>query len=146
MGELIKKHDMGIHVKTAGTTWLEEMIGLALADDAGVQMFKSIYNGALSRMEELCGPYSDVIDIDSSQLPSGINDWDGEKIANTLRHIPDHPDYNLNIRQLIHVGYKLAAERGEEYTSLLKEYEDIIGQEVEENIYDRHITRLFDIT
>ncbi|MEE4165964.1 MAG: tagaturonate epimerase family protein, partial [Desulfocapsaceae bacterium] len=27
--ELIRKYDCGIHVKTAGTTWLEELIGLA---------------------------------------------------------------------------------------------------------------------
>ena len=31
MGELIQKHGKGIHVKTAGTTWLEEVIGLAMA-------------------------------------------------------------------------------------------------------------------
>ena len=31
MAKVIKKYDKGIHVKTAGTTWLEEVIGLALA-------------------------------------------------------------------------------------------------------------------
>ena len=29
MGRLIRKYDTGIHIKTAGTTWLEENIGLA---------------------------------------------------------------------------------------------------------------------
>lgn len=27
--KLINKHDSGLHLKTAGTTWLEELIGLA---------------------------------------------------------------------------------------------------------------------
>ena len=31
MADVIKKYNKGIHVKTAGTTWLEEVIGLALA-------------------------------------------------------------------------------------------------------------------
>jgi hypothetical protein len=95
----------------------------------------------------LCAPYSDVIDIDPNKLPSvnEVNGWSGEKFANTLRHIPDHPDYNPNFRQLIHVAYPVAAEMGKEFTDLLKKYADIIGTCVEENIYDRHIKRLFNL-
>ncbi len=144
IGELIRKYDMGIHVKTAGTTWLEEMIGLSMSGESGAALVRKIYKGALSRMNELCIPYADVIDIDKSKLPKDIDHWSGDKIAQTLRHIPDQPEYNMNMRQLIHVGYKLAAELGTEYTDMLKEYSDIIGQEVEDNIYDRHITRLFE--
>ena len=29
IGTIIKKHNKGVHLKTAGTTWLEEVIGLA---------------------------------------------------------------------------------------------------------------------
>jgi hypothetical protein len=65
--------------------------------------------------------------------------------VNTLRHIPGHPDYNANFRQLIHVAYKVAAEMGETYTKLLKNYADVIGGCVEENIYDRHLKRLFNL-
>ncbi len=43
MGELIKKHDKGIHIKTAGTTWLEEVIGLSLASDESLMLAKKIY-------------------------------------------------------------------------------------------------------
>jgi hypothetical protein len=88
-----------------------------------------------------------VINIDGSQLPSveEVNSWTGEKFANTLRHIPGHPDYNPNFRQLIHVAYKVAAEMGSEYTDLLVKYADVIGRCVEENIYDRHLRRLFNI-
>lgn len=147
MAGIIKKYDKGIHVKTAGTTWLEEVIGLALAGGDGLKAAKQIYTQSLSRKEELCGPYADVIDIDDSRLPSAeeVSDWSSEKFANTLRHIPGHPDYNSNFRQLIHVGYKVAAEMGETYRSLLKKHSDVVGHCVEENIYDRHLKRLFNL-
>lgn len=147
MAEIIKKHDKGLHVKTAGTTWLEEVIGLSISGVEGLALAKEIYGKALQRKEELCGPYADVIDIDDAKLPleDEVAGWTGEKFANTLRHIPDHPDYNSNFRQLIHVGYKVAAEMGENYTGLLKKYTEVIGQCVEENIYERHLKRLFDL-
>ncbi len=147
MAEIIKKYDKGLHVKTAGTTWLEEVIGLAISGDEGLVVAKEIYTNALSRKDELCAPYADVIDIDDAQLPTvdEVAGWTGEKFGNTLRHIPGHPDYNLNFRQLIHVGYKVAAEMGEKYTGLLEKYREIVGGCVEENIYDRHLVRLFDL-
>jgi hypothetical protein len=145
MGELIKKHNKGIHVKTAGTTWLEEAIGLAMAGGEALQLIKDIYKGGLDRYEELAGPYSTVIDIDTSRLPSPaeVDGWDGETLANTLRHIPNHPQYNLHFRQLMHVSYKLAAEKGETYINLLRQHKDIVGQQLTEKINDRHIKRLF---
>jgi len=147
MAKIIKKHDKGLHLKTAGTTWLEEVIGLAIAGNDGLDAAKKIYANSHDRKEELCAPYADVIDIDASKLPSvdEVNGWSGEKFANTLRHIPGHPDYNPNFRQLIHVAYKVAAEMGTEYTSLLEKYADVVGNCVEENLYDRHLKRLFDI-
>lgn len=147
MAEVIQKYNKGLHVKTAGTTWLEEVIGLALAGGEALDTAKSIYTIALGRKDELCAPYADVIDIDDSKLPSAeeVAGWSSEKFANTLRHIPGHPDYNPNLRQLIHVGYKVASEMGTSYTDLLKKHSDIIGACVEENIYDRHLKRLFNL-
>jgi tagaturonate epimerase len=49
------------------------------------------------------------------------------------------------LRQLIHVGYKVAAGMGEGYIGLLKKYADVVGGCVEENIYDRHLKRLFNL-
>ncbi|OPZ98480.1 MAG: hypothetical protein BWY72_00817 [Bacteroidetes bacterium ADurb.Bin416] len=147
MAEVIKKYDKGLHLKTAGTTWLEEVIGLAVAGGEALEVAKTIYINALGRMDELCAPYADVIEIDKSKLPSieEVNGWSSEKYANTLRHIPGHPDYNPNFRQLIHVGYKVASELGSTYTDLLEKYADIVGACVEENIYDRHFKRLFNL-
>lgn len=147
MAGLIHKHDKGLHVKTAGTTWLEEVIGLAVAGGEALEVAKTIYANALARKEELCAPYADVIDIDESKLPTvtEVAGWSSEKYANTLRHIPGHPDYNSNFRQLIHVGYKVAAELGDKYIGLLEKHADVVGACVEENIYDRHLKRLFSL-
>jgi hypothetical protein len=147
MAGIIKKYDKGIHVKTAGTTWLEEVIGLAVAGGEALEAAKFIYACALDRKGELCAPYADVIDIDDSKLPTPaeVAGWSSEKFANTLRHIPGHPDYNPNFRQLIHVGYKVAAEMGKTYTDLLEKHAEVVGQCVDENIYERHLKRLFNL-
>ncbi|WP_320167963.1 tagaturonate epimerase family protein [Mangrovibacterium marinum] len=147
MAGILKKLDKGLHIKTAGTTWLEEVIGLALAGGEALETAKGIYEKALARKEELCAPYADVIDIDDSKLPTvdEVKKWDAEKFANSLRHIPGHPEYNPNFRQLIHVGYKVAAELGGTYIGLLEKHADVIGRCVEENIYDRHLKRLFNL-
>src|SRR5579864_853854 len=60
----------GLHIKTAGTTWLEELIGLAEADGEGLALAKEIYGKALEKRDALCAPYAAVIDIDVSRLPS----------------------------------------------------------------------------
>ncbi|HEY6913177.1 MAG TPA: tagaturonate epimerase family protein [Paludibacter sp.] len=147
MADVIKKHDKGLHVKTAGTTWLEEVIGLAVAGDDALEAAKYIYEHSIGRKDELCAPYADVIDIDDSKLPSveEVNTWSSEKFANTLSHIPGNAEYNPNFRQLIHVAYKVASEMGKTYTDLLEKYPDVIGACVEENIYERHLKRLFNL-
>ncbi|NLE36217.1 MAG: hypothetical protein GX622_14055 [Bacteroidales bacterium] len=148
IGNLIRKHDCGLHLKTAGTTWLEEVIGLALSGGRGLEIARIIYRRAYDRREELCGPYANVIDIRPEMLPSPdiVDTWDTLKFAATLRHVPGDPDYNPGFRQLIHVGYKVAAELGQEYTDQLKANEQVISTCVWENIYRRHIIRLFTTT
>ncbi len=147
MGKLINKYDKGIHIKTAGTTWLEEMTGLALAGGEALNLAKSIYTRGLKRYDELCEPYATVIDIDKANLPAPneISEWDGQRLANALRHDPDHPEYNPDMRQLIHVAYKVAAEYGNNYINMLKEHKEIIAEQVTENIYKRHFSRIFNL-
>ena len=142
--ELSKKHDKGFHLKTAGTTWLEEVVGLALAGGEALAFVKDIYSRAITDVEKLCAPYADVIDIDESQLPSAmeVKGWTGEEFANALRHIPGQPQYNPHLRQLIHVGYKLAAEHIDQFNTLLEKHADVVGPCVFENLYERHVKRL----
>lgn len=141
INRLIKKHDAGLHVKTAGTTWLEEVVGLAESGGEGLKIAKDIYAGAYKRFDELTGPYSTVIDITKSKLPdpSEVEKWNSEKFVNTLRHVQSNPDYNLHFRQLIHVAFKVAAEMGSRYTDALKANEAIIARNVTENLFERHM-------
>ena len=145
MGRLVRKYDAGIHVKTAGTTWLEEIIGLALADPAALKLAKKIYRIALGRMDELTVPYATVIDVDKSKLPDpdAVDGWDAQTFAKTLRHDEAEPLYNPSFRQLIHVSFKVAAELADEFYPALDRNADIIGREIEANIGERHVRRLF---
>lgn len=143
--KLSVKHNQGIHLKTAGTTWLEEVIGLALSEGESLEMVKTIYQRSWERMDELCTPYQSVIDIAFQSLPQPdvVKMWNGERFANTLRHIQSHPDYNPHFRQLLHIGYKIAAEMGEGYINALRENQFIVSKQVVENLYERHIIPLF---
>ncbi len=145
MARLLRKHDKGIHLKTAGTTWLEEVIGLALSEGEGLETVKEIYTTAFARRKELCAPYADVIDINESALPSPdvVGGWSGPEFASALRHIPENPGYNPHFRQLFHVAYKVAAEMGPRFLTLLSINHELIGSCVGENIWERHLLRLF---
>jgi len=143
--QAVDKAQAGLHIKTAGTTWLEELIGLAESGDEGTHLVRELYATALEQIGALTEPYASVIDIRMSNLPdlSTVESWDGLRWANTLRHIPTHPQYNANVRQLLHVSFKLAAKKGTKYTDLLKQHSEVIARNVYENLYQRHMKPLF---
>jgi hypothetical protein len=78
-------------------------------------------------------------------LPSAseVASWDGPTVAATLRHVPSNPQFNANMRQLLHVAFKVAAKAGSRYLDLLVANADIVGQQVTENLLERHIKPLF---
>ena len=135
----------GIHVKTAGTTWLEEVIGLAESGGPGLALAKEIYGKALEDIDALCAPYATVIDIDRSRLPSKeeVSGWTSEQFVGALRHDRQNPLYNPSLRQLLHVGYKVAAKMGERYLNMLDACEEAVSRNVTENLYERHLRPLF---
>jgi tagaturonate epimerase len=141
----LQRTGAGVHVKTAGTTWLEELIGLAEAGGDALALCKDIYAIALEHVDELCAPYATVIDIDRAKLPTlaTVSGWSGAQFANALRHIPGQPEFNPSFRQLLHVSFKLAAKKGATYLDLLKANEAIVAKNVTENLYARHLKPLF---
>lgn len=143
--DCLKRTGAGLHLKTAGTTWLEEIIGLSEAGGDGLALAKEIYAYALEHVDEFCAPYASVIDIDGSKLPSAeiVKTWSGPRMANAIRHVQDHEHFNPHMRQLLHVSFKVAAKHGSRYTDLLKANEVIVGAEVTKNIYERHLRPLF---
>lgn len=145
IGKIIKRLGCGLHLKTAGTTWLEEVIGLAEAGGSGLELAKKIYDQAYGRFEELSKPYATVIDISKSRLPSPaeVYNWDSAAYISALRHDRKNPRYNRDFRQLIHVGFKVAAEMGDEYLKALETHKSHISRNVTTNLFERHLTPLF---
>ena len=141
----MKRFNAGVHLKTAGTTWLEELIGLAEAGGDGLALAKEIYSEAFVHRDELCAPYATVIDIDPAKLPSPdeVRAWSSEQYTSALRHVPGAAAYNSSFRQLLHVGFKIAAKMGRRYLDLLDDNEAVIAKNVTENLYGRHIAPVF---
>ncbi len=93
MRQALKKFDAGVHIKTAGTTWLEELIGLAEAGGDGLEIAKEIYAYAIEHVDEFCAPYASVIDIDKTKLPAAatVNGWSSKQFTDALRHDQKNP-------------------------------------------------------
>ena len=141
----LKAHGAGVHVKTAGTTWLEEVIGLAEAGGEGLSVAKEIYTRAFTRFDELCGPYATVIDVQQQRLPriEEVGGWSGGRFAATLRHVPGDSQFNPDFRQFMHVAYKVAAEMGERYVNALDANQTVVAKHVTENLNTRHLKPIF---
>lgn len=137
--------DAGVHLKTAGTTWLEELLGLAESGGDGLLLAKEIYAQAFAHRDELCAPYATVINIDFAQLPppEEVRRWTSEEYTSALRHISGAAAYNSSFRQLLHVGFKVAALMGERYLQSLRANKEIIAKNVTENLFERHIAPVF---
>ena len=86
-----------------------------------------------------------MIDIDPDLLPSPgeVNGWSSEDYAAALRHDQSNSAFNPHVRQLLHVGYKIAAKMGSRYLDILRACEESVSRNVTENIYERHIRPLF---
>ena len=134
----------GVHLKTAGTNWLEELIGLAESGGEALALVKDIYAIAYTRRDELCAPYADVVDIRPERLPARqvVLGWNSAEYAAALRHDQSCPAYNADLRQLLHVAFKVAAEKGRLYLDLLESNEETIAKNVTENLFQRHLMPL----
>lgn len=144
INRIIRKYDAGLHLKTAGTTWLEELAGLAASGGEGLRLCQEIYAHAFARSEELIAPYAPVLELDAGCLPcpQEVMQWDGAEFVAALRHEQSEPRYNPHLRQLLHVSYKIAAEMGTKFQQALQSNRATIAGMVTANIY-RHLEALF---
>ncbi|MDT0687190.1 tagaturonate epimerase family protein [Autumnicola psychrophila] len=142
MQKLISKHDSGLHLKTAGTTWLEELIGLAESGGEAFDFAIDIYTEALERYDELTKDYVSVLSINHDKLPAADSFKNGNEFADALRHDQKSDAYNDNFRQLLHCAYKVAAEK-KDFPKLLDKYRDKIEDNVTHNLFKRHLKPLF---
>jgi tagaturonate epimerase len=143
--DAMMKMDTGLHLKTAGTTWLEEVIGLAESGGDALALVKEIYAEAYAHRDELSAPYAAVIDIELASLPipAEAQKWTAEQWTGALRHDPQSPAYNSSMRQLMHVGFKVAAKMGSRYIAMLERHQDRVAENVSRNLFDRHIRPVF---
>ena len=145
IGQILRETGAGLHLKTAGTTWLEELVGLAEAGGEGLNIAKQIYRIAYDRHEELVGPYESVVDIDRARLPkpSEVDAWSGADYAAALRHVRSEKRFNPDFRQYLHVSYKVAAELGDTFIGALEKNRESVERNVRENLFERHLKPLF---
>ena len=145
MHRALKQADAGVHLKTAGTTWLEEMIGLAAAGGEALAFAKALYGEALGRFDEMAGPYRTVIAIEGSALPTPrqVDAMSAQDYVQTLEHNQACPRFNIHFRQLVHISFRIAAERRAQYLSLLQAHRERIEGYVGNNLLNRHIQPLF---
>jgi len=110
-----------------------------------LEMAKAIYARSLEEQEALRAPYAAVIDIDAARLPSQatVDNWTSEQFVMALRHDASHSQFNPHMRQLVHVGYKVAAQMGHEYLEMLEQCEASIARNVCDNVFERHLKPLF---
>lgn len=142
---LVEKHGAGLHLKTAGTTWLEEVAGLAEAGGEGLALAHEIYARAHSRAGELIKPYEPVVDINIPRLPSvgEVRAWSPDRYLAALVHDQTCPQYDPQFRQFIHVSFKIAAEIGTPFLDALKTHRKIVARRVKDNLLKKHIEPLF---
>jgi hypothetical protein len=145
MHRAIQNVNTGIHLKTAGTTWLEEAIGIASCGGDGLTLIKEIYQESYARYDELCAPYLAVINITKKDLPlpAQVASWSSEEFSSALRHDPACTGYNPQLRQLMHLGFKVAAEKGDRFYGMVKECKPAIEENVTRNLYEKHIRPLY---
>jgi hypothetical protein len=144
IGRITRRENAGLHLKTAGTTWLEEVIGLAEAGGDGLAIAKEIYRGAFEQIDECVQPYAAVIDIDRSRLPAPgeVDHWDGSALSAALRHVKSEPRFNPSMRQLVHVAFRVAAKMGPRYLEALERNEASVSRNVTANLWERHLAPL----
>jgi len=145
INRLVKQHGAGLHLKTAGTTWLEEIAAIAASGEEGRVLAAGIYADALARYDEVTAPYATVLHIDRSKLPlpEEVASWDGARLSRAIIHEQSCPDFNPHVRQLFHVAFKLAAEAGPKFTDLLRQHSAAVGEAVSGNLWERHLKPLF---
>jgi hypothetical protein len=111
----------------------------------GAALLKEIYAQAYEQRDDLIAPYREVLDIDVGKLPlpEEIACWPGQALADSITHRPAEPLYNRHMRQLMHVAYKLAAEKKERFFPALERCRAVISQRVTENLFVNHLQPLF---
>jgi hypothetical protein len=76
-------------------------------------------------------------------MPREVASWTCDQYTAALRHDQTNKAYNQSFRQLLHVGFKIAAKIGDRYLLALERNEEVVAKNVTTNLFDRHIRPVF---
>ena len=132
-------------MKTAGTTWLEELIGLAEAGGDGLALAKEVYAEAFAHKEELCQPYAvgDRYRLRPLPAPGDVAGWTSAQYTGALRHDQKCPGLQSQRAPVAARGLQGGGQNGRALSDMLEECEEPISRNVTQNLYERHIQPLF---
>ncbi len=87
--------DVGDRFGHEGKSQLQGFLA-AKAGGEGLSIAKRIYADSFARFDELCAPYTNVVDIDKRQLPApaAVSDWNRDDFVNAVRHNLSCSRYN----------------------------------------------------
>ena len=112
---------------------------------ATLPLAKKIYNLSYDRLEELRKPYETVVEIERGKLPlpATVAQWSSLEFVGALMHEKDSTTVDRNVRQLVHIAFRVAAEMGDEFRQGLITARETIEGNVTHNLYSRHIEPLY---
>ena len=79
----------------------------------------------------------------SCRARSEVAGWTSEQITGALRHDQKHPLFNAELPPTPARLLQARRQAGPRYLDLLKANEEIVGKNVTENLYERHLKPLF---
>ena len=75
--------------------------------------------------------------------PDEVDDWDSQAFVETLEHNQRCAGFNIHFRQLIHISFRIAAEKRDQLLALLRANRTTVESRVSDNLLKRHIEPLF---
>jgi len=77
-----------------------------------------------------------------SNREHSVNGWTSEQFVSALRHAPKNNAFNPGFRPLRHVGFKIAAKKGDRCLNAPKKHKAVIAKNVTKNLFERHMKPL----
>ena len=145
INKMLRKHHVGIHVKTSGICWLTSLIVLASKGGENLDLVKAFYTEAYQDFSNIITHYDKVTDINKSKLPTleEIKDWENEQMVKALDNSVKAPEYNPTMRQFLACAYGVASKNIDLYKDAVDNHLEEINQKIEFYLVELHLKPLF---
>jgi len=145
INKMLRKHQVGIHVKTSGIGWLSSLIVLASKGGENLDMVKTFYTEAYQDFSNIITHYDKVTDINKSKLPTEeeIKTWSAEKFVRALDNTVSDQGYNPTLRQFMACAYGVVANKRDKYEKAVKDHLEEIDHKIAYYLVELHLKPLF---